>query len=140
MAFNSAQIAHDTATHKENIAENKYDTLGLEAAYLAYGQTQRVIECDQDIQLFENLKVKNFEEDTSINIGALVVLQYDESIQLLFISPCAGGAKIQYCDQEISLVTTTSPIGKQLLGKYKDDEIELVINGIKQTKQIIEVI
>lgn len=34
----AARVAHETATHEENIAENKYDTLGLEAAYLATGQ------------------------------------------------------------------------------------------------------
>lgn len=37
----AAQIAHEAATHEENIAENKYDTLGLEAAYLATGQARR---------------------------------------------------------------------------------------------------
>ena len=31
----AAQTAYETATHEENIAENKYDTLGLEASYLA---------------------------------------------------------------------------------------------------------
>ena len=30
----AVRAAHETATHEENIAENKYDTLGLEAAYL----------------------------------------------------------------------------------------------------------
>ena len=37
----AARVAHEAATHEENIAENKYDTLGLEAAYLAAGQTRR---------------------------------------------------------------------------------------------------
>ena len=37
----AARVAHETATHEENIAENKYDTLGLEAAYLAAGQARR---------------------------------------------------------------------------------------------------
>jgi hypothetical protein len=32
---------YETATHEENIAENKYDTLGLEASYLAAGETGR---------------------------------------------------------------------------------------------------
>ena len=34
-AEDAVRVAHETATHAENIAENKYDTLGLEAAYLA---------------------------------------------------------------------------------------------------------
>ncbi len=43
----AARVAHETATHEENIAENKYDTLGLEAAYLAAGQARRVEEIGQ---------------------------------------------------------------------------------------------
>ena len=37
----AVRVAHEAATHEENIAENKYDTLGLEAAYLATGQARR---------------------------------------------------------------------------------------------------
>lgn len=32
VAVRAAQTAYETATHEENIAENKYDTLGLEAS------------------------------------------------------------------------------------------------------------
>ncbi|MDY7065315.1 hypothetical protein PsexTeo8_17450 [Pseudomonas extremaustralis] len=38
IAQRAAQTAYETATHEENIAENKYDTLGLEASYLAAGR------------------------------------------------------------------------------------------------------
>jgi hypothetical protein len=41
IAERAAQTAYETATHEENIAENKYDTLGLEASYLAAGQAKR---------------------------------------------------------------------------------------------------
>ncbi len=40
----AAQTAYETATAEENIAENKYDTLGLEASYLATGQARRTAE------------------------------------------------------------------------------------------------
>ena len=40
-AEQASRAAHEAATHEENIAENKYDTLGLEAAYLATGQARR---------------------------------------------------------------------------------------------------
>lgn len=36
-ALAAADDARATATNKENVAENRYDTLGLEAAYLAHG-------------------------------------------------------------------------------------------------------
>ena len=42
VAERAAQTAYETATHEENVAENKYDTLGLEASYLATGQARRM--------------------------------------------------------------------------------------------------
>ena len=40
-AEEAALVAHEAATHEENIAVNKCDTSGLEAAYLANGQARR---------------------------------------------------------------------------------------------------
>jgi transcription elongation GreA/GreB family factor len=37
------------ATHSENIVANKYDTLAVEAAYLAHGQSMRFAELKQVI-------------------------------------------------------------------------------------------
>ena len=37
--FRAAEYARDEATHEQNKAENKYDTRGLEASYLARGQS-----------------------------------------------------------------------------------------------------
>ena len=37
--FRAAQFARAEATHEQNKAENKYDTRGLEASYLARGQS-----------------------------------------------------------------------------------------------------
>src|SRR4030095_10484665 len=36
----SARTAHAEATHEQSKAENKYDTRGLEASYLAHGQSR----------------------------------------------------------------------------------------------------
>ena len=46
----AAQSAYEAATAEENIAENKYDTLGLEASYLATGQARRSAEIRQALQ------------------------------------------------------------------------------------------
>ena len=54
IAQRAAQTAYETATHEENIAENKYDTLGLEASYLAAGQAKRVEEIKQALALCQN--------------------------------------------------------------------------------------
>ena len=43
-AVQAAEAAHADATHEESVAENQYDTLGLEASYLAAGHSRRVLE------------------------------------------------------------------------------------------------
>jgi len=35
--FGAAKTAHEASIHEENIPDNKYDTLGLEASYVAQG-------------------------------------------------------------------------------------------------------
>ena len=54
----AAKCSHEEATAEENRAENKYDTRGLEASYLAAGQASKVAELEAAIGAFENLKDK----------------------------------------------------------------------------------
>ena len=42
----AAQATHAAATHPDAKAENKYDTRGLEASYLAGAQQERVAELE----------------------------------------------------------------------------------------------
>src|SRR5690606_40067799 len=46
IARDALKASHEAATHAESKAENKYDTRGLEAAYLADGQRRRVHEIE----------------------------------------------------------------------------------------------
>src|SRR5690606_27109934 len=77
VAQRAAQTAYETATHEENIAENKYDTLGLEASYLAAGQARRVEEIRQSLLLYQKLDLVAFDENRGIQIGDLVTLRTD---------------------------------------------------------------
>ena len=79
VAFNAAQRAHETATADENVAENKYDTLAVEAAYLAQGQSVRVEQCDADIEAFKALPSNNTKERATL--GSLVVLLDENDIE-----------------------------------------------------------
>lgn len=84
-AVDAAMLAYNTATHTENVAENKYDTLGLEASYLAQGQAQRVAECKADLDAFKKLEAIEFSDQLPITIGALIALRDEQdSEQYLF--------------------------------------------------------
>ena len=53
VAAAASQQAHDSATHTENVPENQYDTLALEAAYLAHGQSQRIEALQHSISIYK---------------------------------------------------------------------------------------
>lgn len=139
-ALTAANRAHSTATDKANIAENKYDTLGLEAAYLAEGHANRASECKADIDTVKNLTVRDYSIDDEIAVGALVSLvDQDEKALLLFLAPVSGGIKFEFDSQSILVITQSSPLGKQLLGKFMDDEFEIGIDQHKKRYRITEI-
>jgi transcription elongation GreA/GreB family factor len=120
----AAMQAHATATHEENKAENKYDTLGLEAAYLAEGQSKRVAEFEHNLQAFRKLKVKDFSEEMEIGIGALVCLNTGKNDdKYVFLSPVAGGVEFHFQDINIMLISESSPLGKALKNSFLGDDI-----------------
>ena len=138
ISIDAAQRAHDTATSSENIAENKYDTLALEAAYLAHGQSMRALQCDEDIQLFKSLPVTT--QVTKVALGALVLLLNENELQKwLFLGPAAGGLKVLVDGVEVVVVTENSPLGKAILGKVLNDEVALNIAGKLSEYEIIEI-
>jgi transcription elongation GreA/GreB family factor len=136
----AAKTAHDTATHEESIAETQYDTLGLEAAYLAQGHAQRVNECYKDIELFAAV----FNEQAQPNsaaVGALICLADEHGEQKWFyLGPSAGGLTVDVKGTTIQVVTTGAPLGKQLVGKQIDDEICLTLGDIKQHYEIEKIL
>ena len=74
-ALDGARQAHETASHADNKPENQYDTLALEAAYLAHGQSERIREL-QDVRIRINQwPVADFGADDLITSGALVLLE-----------------------------------------------------------------
>lgn len=143
-AINAAMQAYTTATADENVAENKYDTLGLEASYLAQGQAQRVAECEQDIAAYTLLLQAGISEILSVSIGALVHIINDQGVeQRLFIGPKSGGLTVNYADknrmQEIQIITPASPIGAALLKREEGEEFELKIGGRVHHYEILAV-
>jgi transcription elongation GreA/GreB family factor len=140
-AVEAANQARDTATNGENVAENKYDTLGLEAAYLAHGQSQRAIDLKTEIAAFKNLAPTHCSADDEIRIGSMVVLT-DESDneQHLLIGPGAGGLKLIHVGKEFLVITASAPLGKALLGCHLDDEIELAPAGKTKRFEIVHVL
>ena len=141
IARRAAQTAYETATHEENIAENKYDTLGLEASYLAAGQARRVEEIRQALTLCQNLSLRPHDDQVGIQVGALMALEDEQGRQQwLFLAPDAAGLKVYLVGQLITVISPRSPLGKSLLGKFEGDEVEILAGGTRQQFTVTEVV
>lgn len=133
--------AHEAATNGETLAENKYDTFGLEASYLAAGQSKRVSECEANIKILQQLKVQNFKPESLIRLGALIeLIDTQSSVKNLFLSPVAGGLKVIYNQLEVTLVTPSAPLGRALMSQHLGDDITVFMGNKKQSYTILKVI
>lgn len=127
----SAKAAHTEATHEQNKAENKYDTRGLEASYLAEGQTLQAAELEQHFLQLQALQIRVFQPNDSVQLGALIELSSSSEKAWYLIAPCAGGTELKSDEQLVLVLTPHSPLGALLIGKRKGDKITLQIRREK---------
>jgi transcription elongation GreA/GreB family factor len=129
----AARAAHAEATHESSKAENKYDTRGLEASYLARGQSKQAAETIQSIQEFQALILREFSPQEEIDVGAFVELKSRRESRresnFYFIGPRAGGTEVIHDGIEVLVITPTSPLGQQIVGRKQGDKLKLQIAG-----------
>ena len=68
-AVNSANDAHAAAVDDESVAETQYDTLAIEAGYLAEGQSRRVQELHAAIHSYQSLLLVTFDLNKAISLS-----------------------------------------------------------------------
>ena len=137
--FRAAKFSRAEATHESSKAESKYDTRGLEASYLARGQSKQAAELEAAIAEFEKLPVKKFGAEEPIGLGALVELENGGENLFYFIGPRAGGTEILHEKNEILVITPQSPLGEQLLDKKSGNHLQLKFGGSAQPAKIVSV-
>lgn len=141
VAQRAAQTAYEAATAEENIAENKYDTLGLEASYLATGQARRMEEIRQARLAYQQLTLRDYDPEAGVQLSNLVLLADEQDRQQrVFLGPEAAGLKIGEGQALITVITPRSPLGQSLMGKLKGDEVVLVLGNGRQVYELVEVL
>jgi transcription elongation GreA/GreB family factor len=135
----AALATHAEATDEENKAEDKYDTRGLEASYLAHGQSKAAEEAALALAQFRALAPRDFSAADPIGLGALVVVEAKGARSRYFIGPRAGGTEIDVDGKSVMVVTPQSPLGRQLLGRKQGDSLMLDVGGRRTENQITSV-
>ncbi len=135
----AARNARAEATDDESKAEDKYDTRGLEASYLARGQSMHAAETEQALEQFQRLAVRVFKPKDPIDVGALVELEGKGGRSFYFIGPCAGGTEIVHEKQEVLVITPQSPMGQQLTGKKQGARLKIQIGRLPDDYRVVSV-
>jgi hypothetical protein len=125
----AARASHAEATHESSKAESKYDTRGLEAAYLAGGQARQAKEILDAIKLYDTLATRDFSADEPIDLTALLELDAGGARSHYFIGPKNGGLEIEYQRKVITVITPQSPLGQNLMGKKAGQRWTAMLGG-----------
>ncbi len=129
-AISAANEAHSAAVDDQSVAETQYDTLAIEASYLAEGQSRRVHKLQTAINDYQGLNLLDFDESRAIALTALVQLSKDcQNQHWFFIGPAAGGFRCTFPKQHITVITPQSPMGIALLDKFQEDDIDIKLGN-----------
>jgi transcription elongation GreA/GreB family factor len=134
--FRAAQASRAEATHEQSKAANKYDTRGLEASYLARGQSKQAAEIQDAIAAFEKLDARKFGAGEPIDVGAFVEMAFDGEKTAYFIGPRAGGTEVLHEKREVTVITPRSPLGEQLVGRKQGDVLKLNLAGAQNQYEV----
>jgi transcription elongation GreA/GreB family factor len=134
----AAKKAHEAATHEENQPDNKYDTLALESSYVAQGQANRAQELRQSINVYRQLPL--ISDSDTVCLTSLVTIKAENGVEkVVFIGPLEGGLKVECEGTEIMVISPTSPLGRELIGKGPGDTA-VITAGSKAIEYEIEAV
>jgi len=133
----AVNLARDTATHADCLGSSKYETMGLEASYLAQGQGLRLLEVERALQYFNDLALSPV--NGMVGLSSLFVLQDDQgNSQCLWLATEAGGLKVQCGDALITVITPKAPLGRAVMGKAIHDSVEVNIAGAIRCYEVVD--
>ncbi len=126
----ASQQTRQSGNDEQSQPDGKYDTQSTEANYLADGQARQAEEIAQAASCFEAMETRDFKTYHPIDLGALVEMEINQQSQWFFLAPTSGGLEIQVENQEITLITPDSPLGKQIIGQYQGEQISFPVAKI----------
>lgn len=110
-----------SATGEAVKQESKYDTRGLEEAYLAHGLANAVVEYEQAINDLNACRIATITK--SARLGSLIECKREGQSVYFVISASGGGIEAETNGHEVTIITPESPLAKKLLNLSAGDRI-----------------
>jgi transcription elongation GreA/GreB family factor len=117
--------SRDEATNEESRAEDKYDMRSQSAAYLAAGQAKIASDIADAIAAWKTLVPRAFGPGEAIALGALVTLDAEARGASFLMGPQSGGLEARDGVSVATVVTPSSPLGRQLFGRRAGDTVKI---------------
>jgi transcription elongation GreA/GreB family factor len=136
----SAKAAASAATHEESKPENKYDTRGLEASYLAGAQNARIEQVKGSMLVLQRMELRSFRGGDAVAPSALIEMEHDGVTSWYFLVVAGAGLYLDGDGKKVVTVTTSSPMGQSLVGKYEGDAVSIRIGDTQRDYEIVSVI
>lgn len=127
-----AAVAKDAAagaTHEESRSEGDKDMRATEQSYVARGQAMRAEELAEALGRIEHFAPPDYDDERPLGAGALVEVDVEGEAKWLFVSPVAGGTELSVDGVTVLVITPSSPVGRQIVGKQVGDAFELAQAG-----------
>ena len=136
--LSAARTSHQAATDEENLPDNKYCTLALEASYVAQGQANRAQELRQSLETYKQLPLAP--DSGTIRLTSLVSIEAgDGTRKTVFIGPLEGGLRIADGRDEVVVITPASPLGRELIGKECGDTVVVAAGAGRLEYEVVSV-
>jgi len=135
----ASKEAQERANEAEGAMQSRYDTFKEEGQNLAAGLKIRHEELKASVSIIEEiLKDDKFPAHSIIQHYSYVEVEFDDGKEGKFlITSLMGGEKL---DDNITIITPSSPIGTSLMGKEEGDEFKYSAASIKKKGEIIKII
>ena len=113
----AAETSKSEATDQDSRQEGKYDMRAQSAAYLAEGQAKLATELAAAIEAYRTMKFPDPELAGLATVSSLITLKFNSVESLYFIGPTRGGLELEIEGKSVTVITASSPVGRQLLDK-----------------------
>jgi hypothetical protein len=130
--------SREAATHDEAKPENDKDTRALEQSYIARGQALRVEEMRACVVDVKSLPAHPLSPGSPARIGALLSLEENEEILVVYLAPHGGGCSL--AAGAVQVVTPKSALGRAVLGKCAGDDCEAHVAGRIRELVVVSVV
>ena len=108
----TSNAAFDPQAEKKDL---RHDSVKVELNYLASSLSEKASGLEKEIRQLSAFSFLKYYE--SVSLGTIVTINNNGAKQILFILPAGGGQKIQFNNEEITVLSKTSPLYLAISGR-----------------------